>query len=55
MVKTDKSRISNISMTFTGTAKKFQVVASGEQEIEIKKIGEHRWSFIYMCTNNFNF
>lgn len=54
MVKTDKSRISNISMTFTDTAKKFKVAASGEQKTE-KRIGEHCWSFIYTCSNNFSF
>lgn len=54
MFKTDKSRISNTSMTFTETAKKFKVVASGEQEIE-KRIGEHCWPFICICSNNFSF
>lgn len=47
-MKTEKSRVSNISMPFTDTelnarksAKKFKMPASGEQEIEIKRTGEH--------------
>lgn len=46
MIKTEKSRVSNISMPFTDTelnarksAKKFNVPASGEQEIEIENRG----------------
>lgn len=54
MVKTEKSRISNTSMPFSDTepnarvsAKKVKVTASGEQEREIKRIGEHCWFFIH--------
>lgn len=56
MVKTEKLRISNISMPFTDTAlnakkksaKKFKVIASGEQETEIMRIEEHWQSLIYL-------